>query len=120
MTYYPVFKDVRKILNELHLLLTPDQAHKKVFSEVPIIGFKNAKSLKDHLVRTALPQLDREGRNKPCDGANRSFKVRESVKDTTKFKKTESKENFDILKGPLDCNSNNVIYLFECIEIPYP
>ena len=25
LTYYPVFKDVRKILKELHLLLTPDQ-----------------------------------------------------------------------------------------------
>ena len=93
MTYYPVFKDVRKILKELHLLLTSDQADKKFFSEVPIIDFKNVKSLKDHLVRTALPQLDREGRTKPCDGANRSCKVRESVKDTTKFKKAE--ENFD-------------------------
>ena len=64
LTYYPVFKDVRKILKELHLLLTPDQAHKRVFSEVPIIGFENAKSLKDHLVRVVLPQLDREGRSK--------------------------------------------------------
>ena len=68
LTYYPVFKDVRKILKELYLLLTPDQAHKKVFSEVPITGFKNAKSLKDHLVRPALPRLDREGRSKPCEG----------------------------------------------------
>ena len=30
------------------------------FADVPIIGFKNAKSLKDHLVIAALPQLDRE------------------------------------------------------------
>ena len=42
-----VYKNVRKILEELHLLLTPDQAHKKVFSEAGIIGLKNAKSLKD-------------------------------------------------------------------------
>ena len=123
MTYYPVFKDVRKILKGLHLLLTPDQAHKKVFSEVPIIGFKNAKSLKDHLVRAVLPQLYRESRSKPFEEANHSCEVRESVKDTTKFKKAESKETFDILKGPLDCNSNNVIYLFECkkcqFKFPY-
>ena len=111
--YYPVFKDVRKILKELHLLLTPDQAHKRVFSEVPIIGFKNAKSLKDHLVRAVLPQLDREGRSKLCEGPNRSCVVCDSVKDTAKFKKAESEETFDILKGPLDCNSNNVIYVFE-------
>ena len=42
-----VYKNVRKILEELHLLLTPDQAHKKAFSEACIIGLKNAKSLKD-------------------------------------------------------------------------
>ena len=46
LTYYPVFKNVRKILEEIHLLLKPDQAHKKVFSGTPIIGFKNANSLK--------------------------------------------------------------------------
>ena len=43
-TYYPVFKNVRKILEELHLLLMPGKAHKKVFSEVPITGLKKAKS----------------------------------------------------------------------------
>ena len=41
LTDYSVFKDVRKILKKLQFVLTPDQAHKKVFSEVSIIGFKN-------------------------------------------------------------------------------
>ena len=109
LNYYPVFKDVRKILKELHFLLTPDQAYKRVFSEVSIIGFKNAMSFKDHLVRAFLPQLDREGRSKPCEGANSSCEACDSVKDMAKFKKGESEETFDILKGPLDCNSNNVI-----------
>ena len=82
---------------------------KRVCSEVSIIDFKNAKSLKDHLVRAVLPELGREGRSKPCEGANCSYEVCESVKDTTNFKKAESEETFDILKGPLVCNSNNVI-----------
>ena len=56
-----------------------------VFSEVPIIGFKNVKSLKDHLVGAVLPQVDREGRSKPCEEANYSYQVCDSVKDTTKF-----------------------------------
>ena len=30
ITYYPVFQNVRNILQELHILLTPDQEHKKV------------------------------------------------------------------------------------------
>ena len=48
--------------------------------------------------------MDREGRSKPCEGANRSCEVCESVKDITKFKTAESEETFEILKGPLDCN----------------
>ena len=49
--------------------------------------------------------------------------LQNDYKDTTKYKKAESEETFDILKGPLDCNSNNVIYLFECkkcqFKFPY-
>ena len=110
LTYYPIFKNVRKILEELHLLLTPDQAH-KIFSEVSVIGFGNSKSLRDHLVRTALTQFDREGRSKRSEGPNCSCEV------------CESGETFDFFKGPLDCNCKNVIYLFECrkcqFKLPY-
>ena len=45
LTYCPVFKNVRKILKELHLLPTPGKDHDRVFSEVRIIGFKNVKKL---------------------------------------------------------------------------
>ena len=58
-TFYPVFKNVAKIIKELHLLLTLDQANKKVFSEAPIFDSKNTKGLKDHLVRAAVPQSKR-------------------------------------------------------------
>ena len=66
LTYYPAFQNVKKILAELHLLLTPDVAHKTVFTNVPTIGFKNGRSLKDHLVPAVLPNIDAEGRCKPC------------------------------------------------------
>ena len=39
LTYYLVLQNFKKILAELHLLLTPDVAHKAVFTNVPIIGF---------------------------------------------------------------------------------
>ena len=99
------------------LLLTPDQPHQNVFSKLPIMGFKNAKSVKDHLVRVVLFQLDKEGRSKPWERANRPCEVCELVKNRTKFKKAESAETFDILKGFLDCNSNNVPYLLECKNV---
>ena len=52
ITYYPVFKNIRNILEELHILLAPDEQDKKVFTDIPRIGFKNGKSLKHHLVRS--------------------------------------------------------------------
>ena len=57
---------LKKILAELHLLLTPDIPHKAVFTNVPTASFKNDWSLKDHLVWAALPKIDAEGRSKPC------------------------------------------------------
>ena len=60
LTYCPVFHNVKKVLAELHLLLTPDDAHKAVFTNVSIIGFKNDRSLKDHLVRAVLPKVMRK------------------------------------------------------------
>ena len=46
ITYYPVFRNVRNILQELHILLKPDKEHKKVFQDIPVVGFRNGKSLK--------------------------------------------------------------------------
>ena len=45
------------MLEELHVILASNDGHKKVFPEVPMIGFK-IKSLKAHLVRSQLPDLD--------------------------------------------------------------
>ena len=36
-------KNVRNISQELHILLTPDKEHKKVFQDIPVVGFRNGK-----------------------------------------------------------------------------
>ena len=46
ITYHPVFRNVWKMLEELNVILASDDGHKKVFSDIPMIGFKNNKSLK--------------------------------------------------------------------------
>ena len=119
LTYYPVFQNVKELLAELNLLLTPDVAQKAVFTNVPIIAFKNDKSLKDYLVRALLPKLDTEGRSKLFGGKKRSCEVCKSVNDTSHFKRRDTNETFSILKGPLDCNSNHVIYLLGCKQCQY-
>ena len=86
---------------------------------MPIIGIKNDRSFKDHLVRAMLSKVDAEGRSKPCGGKKRSCEVCKSVNDTPHFKRGDTNETFNILKGPLDCNSNHVIYLSECKQRQY-
>ena len=61
---YPAI--VRTILEELQVLLAPDKEYKKVFPKVPIVGFRNNKSLKDFLVRAELPKMDNAGGSEPC------------------------------------------------------
>ena len=68
ITYHPVFRDVCKILEELHVILASDDGHQKVFPDVPLIGFKNNENLKAHLVRSQSPDLYEVGRSKPCGG----------------------------------------------------
>ena len=43
----------------LHLLLTPDPEHQKVFHKVPIIGFRRVKSLKNALVKAKVPPVQK-------------------------------------------------------------
>ena len=48
------------------MTLASDDGHKKVFPEVPVIGFKINKNLKAQLARSQLPVLDEVSRSKPC------------------------------------------------------
>ena len=65
--YHPNFSKLKDNMPFLHLLLTPDQEHLKVFHKVPIIGFRIAKSLKDILVRAKVSPLQKnEGFCRRC------------------------------------------------------
>ena len=46
ITYYPAFQIARSIMEELHIFLTLNKEHKKVFLNVLDIEFWNGKSLK--------------------------------------------------------------------------
>ena len=38
ITYYPALQNVRAIMEELHILLTPNKEYKKVFPNVPVMA----------------------------------------------------------------------------------
>ena len=83
ITYYPVFQIIRNILQELHLLLTPDKEHKKVFPDVPVVRLRTGKSLKDYLVRASLLKTNEIERCKPC--GKKTCLVFNSIRTTTTF-----------------------------------
>ena len=56
------------MMTRIHLLLTPDNEHNKLFRDVPITDFLRAKSLKDILVRVKIPQIKNKGWCCPCKG----------------------------------------------------
>ena len=67
------------------MLLAPDKEHKKVFAvtNVTAVGYCNGKSLKDCLVRAALPKTNKTGRCGPC--GNKTCLVCNSIKTTKTF-----------------------------------
>ena len=62
ITYYPAFQNVRAIMEELYILLTPNKEHKKLLTNVPVIRFRIGKVLKDYIVRVTLDILNEIGR----------------------------------------------------------
>ena len=112
ITYYPGFQNIRNTLQELHLLLAPDKEHKKVFPDLPVVGFRNGKSLKDYLVRATLPKANEIGRCKPC--GKKTCLVCNSIRTATTFTTEACGEIFQIQSGPLNCNSEKVLYLLKC------
>ena len=100
-------------MKELHLILACREDHKKVFPEVPIIGFKNNKNLKSYLVRAALPDIIQVGRCERCGGKRPLCQLCSNMKNTSTFQSKHSSEVYQIKKN-FNCNSKMVIHLIEC------
>ena len=95
------------------MILASDDGHKKVFPDVPMIGFKINKNLKAHLVRSQLPDLDEVGRSKPGGGKRPPCHLCENMEDTCTFKSKHLNESHKINKK-YNCNSKMAVYLIEC------
>ena len=120
ITYYPAFQNIRNIFKELHLLLAPNKEHKTVCPNVPVVGFRNGQSLKDYLVRAALPKTNEAGRCQPC--WEKTCWVCNSIRTTTTFTTEACGESFENQSGTLNCSSEKVLHLLKCkkcVEAPY-
>ena len=90
------------------MILASDDGHKKVFPDVPLVGFKNNKNLKTHFVRSQLPDLDEVGRFKLCGRKGPPCHLCENIKDTSTFKSKHLDEIHKINKN-YNCNSKMAV-----------
>ena len=107
-------------MEELHILFTPTKKHKKLFPDVPDVGFRNGKSLKDYLIRAKLSKLEESGRCEQC--GERTCLFCDSISTTTTLTAETRQETFKIQKTPLNCDPEKVLYLLKCKvcgEVPY-
>ena len=82
--------------------------HRNVFIDIPRIGFRNGKSLKDHLVRSVLPKTDVAGNSGSCFWKRPPCELCKLMKKTSTFEKRSSDETYHIHQT-LNCNSKNSI-----------
>ena len=99
-------------MEKLQILLASDKEQKKIFLEVPIVGFQNGKNVKDCLVRAALPKMDNAGGSESC--GNGSCQVCDHITTTNTFMTKACGEVFKIQSGPLNCNLEKGLYLLRC------
>ena len=113
ITYHPNLSNLKDTMWFLHLLLTSDQEHQKVFHKVLIIGFQRPKSMKDILLRAKVPPVQKnEEFCGPCKKSR--SEICEHVVSTDSFKSTTTQRTYFIRLPGLKCSSENVVYLFIC------
>lgn len=54
ITYHSAFQNARKILEEIHMILAPDDRYKKVFHDLPLIGLKKNKKFQGPFGKVAV------------------------------------------------------------------
>ena len=108
ITYYSAFQhNCKRITGST----SAEWEHQKVFP-VAIVGFRNGKSLRGHLVRISLPILNNTLGSEPC--GKRNCQVCQFIVNKDTFSPIITDETFEINKGPLNCYSKKVVYLSEC------
>ena len=82
-----------------------------------MVGFRKGKSLKDILVRAKLPPIEEEPGCNKCQKPGRKgppCQICKMMEVSTTFTDNVETRIFNIRKGPLDCNSTNIVYLIQC------
>ena len=99
-------------------MLQCNAKHKKIFSEIPMVSFRRAKSLCDMLVRARIPkeQAPLERGYRGCNGRSDRVVGVEYVRKLFQIlvSRLLTGKKYEIHGGLYHCNSKNFVYLLEC------
>ena len=83
-----------------------------MFKDVPVIGFRKAKNLKDILVRAKVLQIKSKGWCGACKGQR--CEICKHIVLTINFTSSTTKRTYEIRPENLNYRSKNVVYLISC------
>ena len=115
VTYNPNNPPLRAWLNTHQTLLHTSDRMARAVPEVPILGERNARSLRSILMPTILPTTTspEEAGSSTCE--KNCVLCREHLVNATHFASDVTGETFTI-RDRLSCSSQNVIYLMYCAK----
>ena len=115
VTYHPALsKKLHDGLRNNHNILNVDEEHRRVFSQIPMVSFRRAKTIKDVLVRSKLKTEEfQPGSSNKCNRSN--CLVDTFLDDSNVFTNADGSRVFNLRKGHLYCNSRFVVYKLRCL-----
>ena len=93
------------------MLLASDKENKKVFLNAPVVGFRNGKGLKGYQVRAVLTKTNETEICESC--GKKTCLFYDSIRTATTLVTKTCGETFIIRSGPLNCNSEKVLYILK-------
>ena len=108
--YHPALRALYNIFRELHVIVSWSERFLHIMPEPPMVCFRQAKNLKDHLVRSKL-----RGEEETVVGMFKCGKKKCKICDVTgdEFKSYVEGRSFRI-NHCFDCDSEGVVYLISC------
>ena len=88
------------------------EEHRNVYPEIPLVGFRNGKSLKQFLVRAKLPTVKCKGSSGICNA--KPCEVCQYIEPTKTFSNKDKSVTYSIEGNDLNCSSKMVVYLVQC------
>lgn len=71
MTYHLALSKMIYIISENHYVLTYNEEHENIFSEVPMVSFRRVTTIKDILVHSKMKMVSfKQGSSKKCNRKN--------------------------------------------------